>query len=70
MKYAKINTIRCLFCALCVALLIGMAGCVTGPRMADHAFEFDGFSDKWSDQVNLLEYSYGDQYRMVRDKAK
>jgi hypothetical protein len=47
-------------------------GCVTGPRMADHGFSFDGWSDegRWVDKVDLLEYDYGGQYRMVQDKVK
>jgi hypothetical protein len=70
MKYPAIHLICRLFHALCLALLIGIAACATGPRMANHAFWFDGYFDKWSNQVDLLEYSYGDQYRMVRDKVK
>jgi hypothetical protein len=47
-------------------------GCVTGPRMADHGFSFDGWYDdgRWVDKVDLLEYDYGGQYQMVRDKVK
>jgi len=70
MKHSQINIIRRLFHVLCLALLIGLTACATGPRMANHAFSFDGYSDNWSTQVDLLEYSYGDQYRMVRDKVK
>jgi hypothetical protein len=54
---------------LCLILLITLASCATGPKMADHAFSFDGWSDGWAKQVDLLEYDYGDQYRMVRRKA-
>lgn len=70
MKHPAIHLIRRLFHVLCLALLIGIASCATGPRMANHAFSFDGFADKWSNQVDLLEYSYGDQYRMVRGKVQ
>jgi hypothetical protein len=70
MKYPATHFICGLFHALCLALLMGITACATGPRMANHAFWFDGFSDKWANQVDLLEYSYGDQYRMVRDKVK
>jgi hypothetical protein len=46
-------------------------GCVTGPRMADHGFYFNGWDDEghWVDKVDLLEYDYGGQYRMVKSKA-
>jgi hypothetical protein len=62
--------IRRLVQGLLLATLLGLAGCATGPQMADHAFGFDGYADKWSNQADLLEYSYGDQYRMVRDKVE
>ncbi len=54
--------------ALSVALLL-LTGCASGPRLVVHAFSFDGWFDGWEKQVDLLEYSYGDQYRMVKDKV-
>jgi hypothetical protein len=47
-------------------------GCVTGPRMADHGFSFNGRIDggRWADKAQLLEYDYGGQYKMVREKAE
>jgi hypothetical protein len=53
-----------------LALALSLAGCASGPAQAVHAFEFSGWFDKWATQVDLLEYSYGDQYHMVRDKVK
>ena len=46
-------------------------GCITGPRMADHEFSFDGRYDEgqWAYKDQLLEYDYGGQYKMVRKKA-
>jgi len=44
----------------------------TGPKLVNHSFSFNGkaYGDKWAATVDLLEYSYGDQYRMVRDKVE
>lgn len=60
---------------LCLALLLALSACTTSPaapKLVVHAFSFDGkpYGDKWADTVDLLEYSYGDQYRMVRDKVE
>jgi hypothetical protein len=53
---------------------LALQGCATGPRLVDHNFSFDGWYDGWysgpDSNVQLQEYSYGDQYHMVRDKAK
>ena len=54
---------------LAVSLLVVMAGCATGPKLVSHSFNYDGFYDKWADKVDLLAYSYGDQYTKLRDKA-
>jgi hypothetical protein len=70
MKHFMAITIRRLAYILCLTLLATLAGCATGPKMANHAFSFDGWNDKWADKVDLLEYSYGDQYRMVRDRVQ
>lgn len=53
---------------LCLALCL--TACATGPKQPYHTFYFDGWFDKWATQVDLLEYSYGDQYNMVSRKAK
>lgn len=58
-----ISTIVFLFA---IALL---SACASGPRLVAHAFSFDGWFDGWEKQADLLEYSYGDQYKMVRDKV-
>jgi len=61
--------------ALLLILLLALSACTTSParpRLVNHAFSFNGklYGDKWADTVDLLEYSYGDQYRMVRDKVE
>ena len=43
---------------------------VGGPKMVNHAFNFDGWNDGWQPTVELLEYAYGDQYAQVRRKAQ
>lgn len=59
---------------LLLALFLALSACTASPaqpRLVNHAFSFNGklYGDKWADTVDLLEYSYGDQYRMVRRKA-
>lgn len=52
-------------------LLLALAGCATGQsaKLVNHSFSFDGGYDGWKQSIDLLEYSYGDQYLMVRRKA-
>lgn len=52
---------------LAMAMLVALTACATGPKVVAHAFSFDGNYDKWADKVDLLAYSYGDQYHMVRN---
>jgi hypothetical protein len=63
---------RLLPCALAALALQGCTG--SGQRQVFHSFNFDGLNDGWysgpQSNVQLQEYSYGDQYRMVRDKVK
>lgn len=54
---------------LALSMLVVMAGCATGPKVVSHSFNYDGFNDKWADKVDLLAYSYGDQYPKLRRKA-
>ena len=53
---------------------LSITGCATGPRLVDHNFSFDGWYDGWysgpDSNVQLQEYSYGDQYHMVRKKVQ
>lgn len=56
-------------CWLALSLLVVMAGCATGPKLVSHSFNYDGFNDKWADKVDLLAYSYGDQYPKLTRKA-
>ncbi len=55
-----------------VSLALALVACASGPKTAFHSFSFNGYdySDKWDATIDLLEYSYGDQYRMVRDKVE
>jgi hypothetical protein len=57
-----------------VALFFAVAvvACASGPKQVIHSFNFDGHRDanKWVNQVDLLEYSYGDQYAMVRNSLE
>jgi hypothetical protein len=58
------------FLALFFSILLMLSACATGPKQAVHAFSFNGWSDKWATQVDLLEFSYGDQYQMVQRKTQ
>jgi hypothetical protein len=53
---------------------LALGGCATGPRLVFHSFNFDGWKDGWysgpNSNVQLQEYSYGDQYHMVRKKVQ
>ena len=51
---------------LCTFALLA---CASGPKQVFHSFECNGKSDvnKWADTVDLLEYSYGDQFRALRN---
>lgn len=52
-----------------VALLLAwLTGCASGPKQVVHTFSFDGWFDDWAESVDLLEFKYGDQYRMVQRK--
>ncbi|MDM0105286.1 hypothetical protein QTH97_10110 [Variovorax sp. J22R24] len=52
-----------------LVMLVGLSACAIEPKQAFHRFSFDGKSDKWGKEIDLLEYSYGDQYHMVRDRV-
>lgn len=53
-----------------LGLLWALAACATGPQLVSHAFNFDGWSDGWAEQAELLAYSYGDRYTMTKRQAK
>jgi hypothetical protein len=59
-----------LVCAFLVATLLFLSACASGPRLVNHQFTFDGRNDGWITKVDLLEYSYGDKYREVRDSLE
>lgn len=58
-----------LFATFLLIVAIALSGCATGPRTAYHSFSFDGGHDKWTSDVDLLEYDYGGQYSYVHRKA-
>lgn len=50
-------------------LLVLLAACATGQREVWQKFEFNGRSDGWAESIDLLEYEYGNGYRMVKDSV-
>lgn len=66
----QISASRWKFAWLIACLLWSLAACASGPRLVEHGFSFAGHFDKWAKQADLMEYSYGDQYRMVQDKVE
>ena len=58
---------------LMAVLLLALGSCAAAPRQPNlvfHSFSFDGWSDNWYPKAELIEYSYGDQYQMVRKAAR
>jgi hypothetical protein len=65
-----------------VALLLAVVliACASGPTQVFHSFQFDGRYDGhpntegkyegWGKDIDLLAYSYGDQYAMVRNSLE
>lgn len=57
---------------------LGLSGCASGSNVSAsskvviHAFDINGWYDNpaWAKQADLLAYSYGDQYHMVRRAVK
>ena len=57
-----------------------LLSCASGPKQVFHSFEINGKYDGrpnaegkyegWGKDIDLLEYSYGDQYSMVRDSLE
>ncbi|MEZ5646087.1 MAG: hypothetical protein R3E99_13140 [Burkholderiaceae bacterium] len=56
--------------ALALAVVTVLSACATGPRLVTHGFGYEGWSDGWANDVELLEFSYGDQYPPVQGRAK
>lgn len=52
-----------------LGLLLALMACASTPRLVPHAFNFDGWNDGWAKQADLLEFSYGDQYRETQAKS-
>ena len=52
-----------------VSFILALNSCAMSPPGPWHAFSFDGWADKWAEQVDLLEYQYGDQYAVVHKKV-
>jgi len=65
-----IQRLRMLLLALSLAALFTLPACAAGPELVAHGFSFDGRNDKWVSQIDLLEYNYGDQYRMTREQVR
>ena len=53
-----------------VVLGLVLAACATGPKLVSHGFNFDGWNDGWAKKVDLLAFSYGDQYRETREVSR
>lgn len=51
---------------LLTLMLVLLTSCAAVTREALHGFSFDGWLDQWASGVDLLAYSYGDRYHMVR----
>lgn len=67
------NTLlRTLRFGVALFFMVALVACASGPTQAFHSFKFDGRwdSNKWAETVELLEYSYGDKYAMVRDSLE
>ena len=56
--------------ALCISLVLVACTTLGGPKLVVHAFNFDGRHDGWADQVDLLGFSYGDQYWMTQNSVE
>ncbi len=58
---------------------VALVACASGPTQVFHSFQFDGKHDGpsnaegkyegWNKEIDLLAYSYGDQYSMVRNSV-
>lgn len=55
---------------LAALLLTGCAGGPPRAALVEHGFSPDGWADGWAEQVDLLEYRYGNQYRMTQRKVE
>lgn len=64
----KINAAFKFLLALCLAT--ALTACASGPKLVAHGFSYSGWADSWATKVDLLEYSYGDQYQMVQRKVR
>ena len=55
---------------LALFLVAWLVGCATGPQKVMQSFSCDMWKDGWATQATLLDYSYGDQVPMLREKAR
>lgn len=62
---ALLRTLRFVVALFFAAAIVAYA---SGPTQVFHSFTCNGRNDtnKWAETIDLLAYSYGDQYRMVR----
>jgi hypothetical protein len=70
MKLNRSTFLSRFFATALLAVLFAVSACAAGSNQPYHTFSFGGWFDKWATEVDLLEYSYGDQYHMVRDKVR
>jgi hypothetical protein len=72
MKILTQNLSKKLINLILLAVVIAVSGCASSPKYVPHAFSHNGWYDDpvWAKQVDLLAYSYGDQYHMVRREVK
>lgn len=55
---------------MALVIAAGLMGCAAGPKLVAHSFIFDGWNDGWASSIDLLEFQYGDEYKMVHRKSK
>lgn len=70
MKSLRHILVRWLALAGVLSVLTGCASGQAPNKLVNHSFNFDGWYDGWRSTIELLEYAYGDQYAMVRDKSR
>jgi hypothetical protein len=65
---AFLRTLRFIGAIFFAAAIVACANGGGAPQQVFHSFTCNGRNDtnKWLETIDLLAYSYGDQYRMVR----
>jgi len=65
----KIISIRPIWGVILLLVVFFISACAGVTNMVWHQFSFNGKNDKWADTVDLLEYSYGDQYKQIQNSV-